>query len=147
MDIPMRLYTQLQNYHTNHAVHVASYPGSFRGRKKKKKTGIKEHVHGYSNAFVHTIAELPYQSCCSCSLVPRLFPGEEKEPGTHCMRMRMRVIAAEFRILLRYVRKFMTSHQSATLAVNLVDQIWSCFYALFTPGSRESWILFYVSQT
>ena len=23
------------------------------------------------------------------SLVPRLFPGEGKEPGTHCMRMRV----------------------------------------------------------
>ena len=68
---------------------------------------------------------------------PGSFRGEGKEPGTHCMRMR--AIAAEFRrdrILLRYVRKFMTSRQSATLAVNLVDQIWSCFYALFTL-SRE----------
>ena len=39
------------------------------------------------------------------SLVPRLFPGEGKEPGTHCMRMR--AIAPEFqgdRILLEYVR-------------------------------------------
>ena len=65
---------------------------------------------------------------------PGSFRGEGKEPGTHCMRMR--VIAVEFRrdrILLRYVRKFMTSRQSATLAVNLVK---SCFYALFTL-SRE----------
>ena len=50
------------------------------------------------------------------SLVPRLFSGEGKEPGTHCMRMH--AIATEFRrdrILLQYVRIFMTSRQSATL--------------------------------
>ena len=52
---------------------------------------------------------------------PGSFQGEEKEPGTHCIRMR--VIAVEFRrdrILLRYVRKCMTSRQSATLAAEEV---------------------------
>ena len=46
------------------------------------------------------------------------FRGEGKEPGIHCMRMR--VIAAEFRgdrILSEYARIFMTSLTSAMLVV------------------------------
>ena len=69
---------------------------------------------------------------CMLASSPGSFREERKEPGIHCMRMR--VIAAEFRgdkILSEYARIFMTSLTSATLVV----AIWNGF--LFVTTKRQ----------